>query len=251
MQAACSSGTTTLSPARDGSAGAASHSSQRGSLCRPVTQRRIRDACPPAARASLTTSRPPNTSTITLVAVLSDSAVISWATTCSGSRSGNGQLASTPSPAATCSGVASTVVPAERFLGDGERGLLQQEGLDRRRPAVAELAADVEVDAATPQHQRPGAEAGQLAFPDLGDGSGLDHGRRLPTRRPRPARLAFTGSSDAPWRPWPMARIRSHVGAQRLHGLRRDLDRDPLADGPELPLLAVAEELGHRHARLA
>ena len=45
-----------------------------------------------------------------MVAVLSDSAVISWATTCSGSCNGNGQVASTPSPTATCSGLASTTV---------------------------------------------------------------------------------------------------------------------------------------------
>jgi hypothetical protein len=47
-------------------------------------------------------------STTALVAVLSDSAVISWDTACSGSVTGSGQVASTPSPAATCSAVTAT-----------------------------------------------------------------------------------------------------------------------------------------------
>ena len=63
-----------------------------------------------AASASLTTSSPPRVSTTALVAVLSDRAVISWATACSGSVTGNGQVASTPSPTATCSGVTDTAL---------------------------------------------------------------------------------------------------------------------------------------------
>ena len=115
---ACSTGTTALSPAREGNAGEASHSSQRGSLCRPVTQRRIRLASPSPARASLTTTIPPRASTTALVAVLSESAVISWATAWRGRVTGSGQVASTPSPTATCSGVtvsgaSQLVVPAE------------------------------------------------------------------------------------------------------------------------------------------
>ena len=49
-------------------------------------------------------------STTALVAVLSESAVISWATACSGSVTGKGQVASTPSPTARCSGVTDTGV---------------------------------------------------------------------------------------------------------------------------------------------
>ena len=77
MAAACSRGATTLRPARDGSEGEESHESQRGSAYRPVTQRRIRDAHPEEANASLTTSSPPRVSRTALVAVLSESAVIS------------------------------------------------------------------------------------------------------------------------------------------------------------------------------
>ena len=101
-------GATMLNPARDGSDGEESQESQRGSACLPVTHRRIRVVHPAAANSSLTTSRPPSMSTTTLVAVLSDRAVISWATACSGSETGSGQVANTPSPTATCSGVTAT-----------------------------------------------------------------------------------------------------------------------------------------------
>ena len=180
--AACSSGTTTLSPARDGNPAAAASHCLAARVAVPAG-----DPAPHPRRTSL--GRQGVVDDLEPAQHVDDRR---WWPCCRTARSSAGPRRAAAAgaatarwraprlPTATCSGLASmTASQLSRPPATASEACSKQEGLDRRRPAVAGLAADVEVDAAASQHQGPGA-------------------RGRPARVPRSRRRRRT-------RPWPQA----------------------------------------------